>query len=74
MNKIFYVIEVNKGKGATGVYFTNASVYVKHDGHEVSTDIEEAIKIYDKASAEKLMSALDMTLKDWRIEEHMYCE
>ena len=72
MNKIFYVIEVNKGNGATGVYFTNASVFEMHDGREISTDIYDAIKLHDRESAEKLMGALDMTLKDWRVEEHAY--
>lgn len=66
MKNIFYVIEVNKGKGAAGIYLDIS--FAKNN------DIYKAIKFHDEASALAIYNKERMTKKDWIITEHEFME
>lgn len=75
MEKVFYVLEENHGNGATGFYLTDdSSEQLEHVGKKITTDIYKSIRFTDKESAERLMRVLRISLKDWRIEEHLFCD
>lgn len=63
---MFYVIEKNEGNGATGIYLS--------EGFTVSSNIYNAIKFFDKKSAESVFKKEKMTLKDWMITEHEFVD
>ena len=78
---IFYVIEYNEGNGSTGKYIRNilsktdeTGEFVCHgdDTKEITGNIYEALKFFDKESAEFIFIMLNITMKSWLVTEHIF--
>lgn len=66
-----YLIEVNKGSGATGHWLSHHHGDYVHDSRDVTTRYEKAIKFFDKESAEAMFRLMGFTKKDWMITDHL---